>query len=357
MARALALARTGWYSCRPNPRVGCVLVRDGEIVAEGSHLRAGEAHAERHALARAGAAARGATCYVTLEPCCHHGRTPPCTEALLAAGVARVVYARRDPNPAVAGGGAAMLRAAGVPVDGGLLAAVAANLNPGYESRMCRGRPWVRLKIAMSLDGKAALASGASQWLTGPEARADVQRLRAEAGAVLTGIGTVLADDPALTVRDARFDPPDQPLRIVLDSQLRMPLQAKMLGLPGRTLIGTTSAEPQRRAALEARGAEVHQLAAADGKVDPVALLTLLGTRQINDVLVEAGPTLAARLLELRLVDELVLYVAPRLLGAGAREALPVGGITDLLSTPWLEIVDDRRIGCDWRLLARPTED
>lgn len=354
MARAIALARAGWYSCRPNPRVGCVLVRDGQIVGEGAHLRTGAAHAERNALAVAGAAARGATCYVTLEPCCHHGRTPPCTAALIDAGVTRVVYALRDPNPDVCDHGAEALRAAGIEVEAGLMAATAAQLNPGFVQRMVAGRPRVRVKVAMSLDGKSALASGASQWLTGAPARADVQRLRAESGAVLTGIGTVLADDPSLTVRDARFDPPEPPLRVVLDSRLRTPPGARMLGLPGRTLLCTGAATvADVRESLEQRGAEVRVVTAIDGRPDPASVLALLAEREINDLLVEAGPTLTAHLLERRLVDELILYIAPRLLGAGARDALPLAGIADLESTPWLEIVDDRMVGRDRRLTMR----
>jgi diaminohydroxyphosphoribosylaminopyrimidine deaminase/5-amino-6-(5-phosphoribosylamino)uracil reductase len=354
MARALVLARQGWYSCRPNPRVGCVLVRDGQIIGEGAHLRTGAAHAERHALAQAGAAARGATCYVTLEPCAHHGRTPPCTAALIAAGVARLVYAQRDPNPLVAGRGTALLAEAGSVVEGGLLETAAAALNPGFISRMSIGRPRIRCKIAMSLDGKVALASGASQWITGAAARADGQRLRAESGAIVTGIGTVLADDPALTVRDARFDPPEQPLRVVFDSKLRMPPSANLIKQPGRTLVCTAVNDPERSRELEAQGAEVRQFAGPAGRVDPAAVFALLGKREVNDVLVEAGPELTARLVQLKLVDEIVLYIAPRLLGAGARDALPLAGIGDLLSTPWLEIVEDRRIGRDRRLVARP---
>lgn len=332
-----------------------MLVQDGRIVGEGAHLRAGTAHAERHALEQAGAAARGATCYVTLEPCAHHGRTPPCTDALIAAGVARVVYAQRDPNPLVAGRGAAILEDAGITVEAGLLETAAAALNPGFTARMNTGRPRIRCKIAMSLDGKMALASGASQWITDAPARADGQRLRAESGAIVTGIGTVLADDPALTVRDPRFSVPDQPLRVVFDSELRLPAAANLLKQPGRTIICTAVAEASRRQELETRGTEVRQFSGVDGRVDPAAVFAWLGTLEVNDVLVEAGPTLTARLLELRLIDEIVLYVAPRLLGAGARDALPISGIADLLSTPWLEIVEDRQVGRDRRLVMRPT--
>lgn len=241
MARALTLARRGLYSVDPNPRVGCVLVREGAIVGEGWHERAGEAHAEVIALAAAGRQARGATVYVTLEPCCHYGRTPPCTEALLQAGVARVAAAMRDPNPQVAGQGLAILREAGVAVDCGLLEAEARALNPGFIQRMTQGRPFVRLKLAMSLDGRTALASGESQWLTGEAARQDVQRLRARSSVILTGIGTVLADDPGLNVRLPEVS--RQPLRVILDSDLRTPPTARTLQLPGSVLIFTAVAD------------------------------------------------------------------------------------------------------------------
>src|SRR6056297_2282103 len=283
MARALRLAERGRYTTAPNPRVGCVLVRGGAVVGEGWHERAGGPHAEIVALAAAGAAARGATAYVSLEPCCHHGRTGPCTEALIEAGVARVVYGADDPNPRVAGEGAARLRAAGIDVAGGLLAAQSERLNAGFLLRMRHGRPRVTLKIASSLDGATAMASGESRWITGDAARRDVQRLRAASGAILTGIGTVLADDPRLTVRGEAFGAaPRQPLRVVLDSRLRTPADAKVLAGTG-------------------------------------AVLALLAQREINDVLVEAGPELCGAFLAAGLVDELVIYLAPHIMGSETR--------------------------------------
>ena len=254
MARALELARRGLYTTDPNPRVGCVIAKDGKIVGEGFHARAGEPHAEINALRAAGAAARGATVYLTLEPCCHHGKTPPCTEALIAAGVARVVAAMQDPNPRVAGQGFAELKQAGIGNASGLMQSEAEVLNPGFISRMQRGRPFVRVKLAASLDGRTALANGESKWITGEPARADVQHWRARSSAILTGIGTVLADDPSLNVR--AFDVGRQPLRVVLDSQLQMSPKAKMLALPGATLVVTASNDAARAEALRQAGAD-----------------------------------------------------------------------------------------------------
>jgi diaminohydroxyphosphoribosylaminopyrimidine deaminase/5-amino-6-(5-phosphoribosylamino)uracil reductase len=353
MARALELARQGLYTTHPNPRVGCVITRDGKVVAEGWHARAGEAHAEIAALDLAGDLARGATAYVTLEPCCHHGRTPPCSDALIAAGVSRVVAAMQDPNPRVAGGGLAALRTAGIETLCGVRADEAQALNRGFISRMRRGRPWVRVKLAMSLDGRIAAANGESRWITGEAAREDVHRLRAEAGAVLTGIGTVLADDPSLTVRlpgEWR-----QPLRIVLDTQLRMQELAKMLALPGRTLILT--AEPEGSIswkALKRAGAELRHLPAVGGHLPLVEVMALLGREQVNEVLVEAGPTLAGALLQAGLMDELIVYMAPCLLGDGARGMLRLPGLSTLTQRMPLHIEDIRALGQDWRIMARP---
>lgn len=354
MARALELAARGLHTTDPNPRVGCVIVRDGEVVGEGWHARAGEAHAEINALAQAGARARGADVYLTLEPCSHQGRTPPCADALIAAGVRRVVAAMQDPNPRVDGSGLARLRAAGIACAVGLLEQQARGLNPGFVSRAQRGRPLVRVKMAASLDGRTALAGGESRWITGEAARADVQRLRARSSAILTGIGTVLADDPALTVR--ALDIGRQPLRVVVDTGLRTPPTAKLLRPPGRALIATASDDSHRTRALADAGAEVVRLAQAYGGVDLERLMALLAEREINEVLVEAGPQLAGPLLAQGLVDELVLYFAPAFLGDDARGMFHLPGIAALADRKELEIVDVRAVGADWRITAKVRE-
>lgn len=353
MARALGLARRGLYTTDPNPRVGCVIVRGGIVVGEGWHARAGGPHAEIHALEGAGGRARGADVYLTLEPCAHHGKTPPCVDALIAAGVGRVIAGMRDPNPRVDGGGFAALDRAGIAWSVGLLEEQARALNPGFVQRMTRGRPFVRVKLAASLDGRTALATGESRWITGEAARADVQRLRARSSAVLTGIGTVLADDPALTVR--AFDIGRQPIRVVLDSRLRMSPQAQMLGLPGKTWVFAAAVEPQRRRALEQAGAEV-LVSATDpaGRIDLARVLGLLADREVNEVLVEAGGKLCGSLLETGLVDELVLYLAPHLLGDGGRGLFHLPGIARLSDRIALDITDVRAFGRDWRITARP---
>lgn len=355
MARALRLAEKGRYTTDPNPRVGCVLVRDGKVVGEGWHRRAGAPHAEIEALRAAGSAARGADCYVTLEPCCHHGRTPPCTEALIDAGVRRVVAAMEDPNPRVAGRGLARLRESGIETVCGVLADEAERLNRGFVSRHRRGRPWVTAKLAASLDGRTALASGESRWITSAEARADVHHLRAAASAILTGIGTVLADDPRL---DARLEGETvvQPLRVVVDSRLRMPPTARMLGLPGETLVAVCGDEAERRARLEAAGATVWQAPARDGRVDLAALLAELGRREINEVLVEAGPRLNGALAAAGLVDEWIVYLAPCLLGDGARGLFHLPGIDRMDRRIELAWVETRRVGPDLRLRLRPRD-
>jgi len=350
MARALRLAERGLTTTTPNPRVGCVLVKDGAVVGEGWHERAGEPHAEIHALNAACNLARGATAYVTLEPCSHHGRTPPCAEALIAAGVARVVAAMRDPNPQVAGQGLAQLNAAGIAVADGLLAHEARELNIGFVSRMERGRPWVRLKLAASLDGKTALNNGRSQWITGPEARRDGHAWRARACAILTGAGTVRDDDPRLTVRDVETF--RQPLRVVVDSHFETPPTARILE-GGHTLLAAASEDAARIAALRAAGAEVLVLPNPQGKVDLPRLLRLLAERGVNELHVEAGHKLNGSLLREGLVDELLLYFAPTLIGSG-REMFPLPEIDDLAGRRDLKIVDLRRVGGDIRILARP---
>jgi diaminohydroxyphosphoribosylaminopyrimidine deaminase/5-amino-6-(5-phosphoribosylamino)uracil reductase len=352
MARALQLARRGLYTTDPNPRVGCVLVQGGTVVGEGWHERAGEPHAEIHALAQAGAAARGATAYVTLEPCCHHGRTPPCSAALIEAGVARVVAAMQDPNPRVAGMGLAALAQAGIAVQEGVLAAAAERLNRGFVRRMRTGLPWVRIKLAMSLDGRTALASGESRWITGAAARADVQHLRARSSAILTGIGTVLADDPSLNVRlDAGTV--RQPLRVVLDSKLQLPPTARLLSLPGKTVVLAAEGDARRSAALTAESTSVVLLPMqADKRVSLDAVLRFLGEQECNEVHVEAGPTLCGALLQAGLVDELVIYLAPHLLGDTARGLFSLPGLDRMDQRIALEIADIRAVGADWRITA-----
>ncbi|MBS0376473.1 MAG: bifunctional diaminohydroxyphosphoribosylaminopyrimidine deaminase/5-amino-6-(5-phosphoribosylamino)uracil reductase RibD [Proteobacteria bacterium] len=354
MARALELAARGLYSTDPNPRVGCVVVQGGRVVGEGFHARAGEAHAEPLALAAAGAAATGATVYVTLEPCAHHGRTPPCVDALLAARVARVVYAVGDPNPRVAGGGGAALAARGVRVESGLLAAAAEALNPGFFSRHRRGRPWLRVKLGASLDGRTSLANGKSQWLTCEAARGDVQRLRARSSAILTGVASVLRDDARLTVRDPSLELRGRaPLRIVLDPGLALAPTARLLAEPGPVLVLAGSERPEAAAALRARGAEVlvHPAVAAR---DLGALLTELAARDLNEVLVEAGPRLAGAFIETGLVDEFVLYLAPHMLGHDAAPLAMLPMLDDLGDRWEFRYADVRQVGSDLRLTLAP---
>jgi diaminohydroxyphosphoribosylaminopyrimidine deaminase/5-amino-6-(5-phosphoribosylamino)uracil reductase len=357
MSRALQLAERGLYSTAPNPRVGCVLVKDGQIIGEGWHEKAGQPHAEVNALADAAArpgtggstAAAGATAYVTLEPCSHHGRTPPCADTLIGARVARVVAAMQDPNPLVAGQGLAKLAAAGIAVDCGLMEEAARELNIGFISRMTRGRPWLRLKVAMSLDGKTALTNGVSQWITGPEARRDGHAWRARACAILTGSGTVRDDDPRLNVRE--IDTPRQPRPVVVDSRLDTPPTAQLLA--GHPLIATVRHDPARSAALEAQGAEVLVVPHVDGKVDLNALLMELGSRGINEVHVEGGAGLNGALLERGLVDELLIYQAPVLLGDKARGMAELPMLADLAGARRLKVLDRRMLGVDQRILAR----
>ncbi|WP_153132161.1 bifunctional diaminohydroxyphosphoribosylaminopyrimidine deaminase/5-amino-6-(5-phosphoribosylamino)uracil reductase RibD [Dechloromonas hortensis] len=351
MARALQLAERGLWTTSPNPRVGCVLVRDGRVVGEGWHEKAGEPHAEVHALRAAGEQARGATAYVTLEPCSHHGRTPPCAEALIAAGVARVVAAMTDPNPLVAGQGLAMLQAAGIETASGLLENEARELNIGFVSRMTRGRPWLRLKTAASLDGKTALNNGVSQWITGPDARRDGHAWRARACAILTGIGTVRDDDPQLLVRDVETT--RQPLRVVVDSRLETPLTARVLQ-GGPVLIAGAVDNAEKAALLRSTGAEVLILPNAAGKVELKALLEALARRGINEVHAEAGFKLNGSLLREGLVDELLLYLAPCLIGHEASGLFNLPALTTLDGKHPLQIRDLRQVGADIRVIARP---
>ncbi|HEY3430934.1 MAG TPA: bifunctional diaminohydroxyphosphoribosylaminopyrimidine deaminase/5-amino-6-(5-phosphoribosylamino)uracil reductase RibD [Rhodocyclaceae bacterium] len=350
MARALRLAALGLNTTTPNPRVGCVIVRDGVIVGEGWHAKAGEPHAEVHALLAAGDKAKGATAYVTLEPCSHFGRTPPCADGLIAAGVSRVAAAMTDPNPQVAGRGLEKLRAAGIAVASGLMQAQAEELNVGFISRMTRGRPWLRLKVAASLDGKTALNNGVSQWITGPDARRDGHRWRARSCAMLTGIGTVRDDDPQLTVRDIPVT--RQPLRVVVDSRLETPLNARILE-GGNVLIAAAVQDEKRIAALQQRGAEVLVLPNGQDKVDLPRLLAELGTRGINEIMVEAGFKLNGSLLREGCVDELIIYQAPVLLGDKARGMFDLAELSDLSRKQVLHITDRRLLGQDQRMLAR----
>ena len=350
MAQALRLAQRGLNTTTPNPRVGCVIVSAGKVVGEGWHERAGEPHAEVRALAAAGALAKGATAYVTLEPCSHYGRTPPCADALIAAGLSRVVAAMSDPNPQVAGQGLDKLRAAGIETAVGLLEAEARELNIGFVSRMTRGRPWVRLKTAISLDGKTALNNGVSQWITGPDARRDAHAWRARSCAMLTGVGTVREDDPSLTVREVPAT--RQPIRVVVDSTLEIPLTAKILE-GGNVLIACAIDDKTKTALLENIGAQVLVLPDARGKVDLPALLAEFGRRGINEVMVEAGAKLNASLLREKCVDELLIYQAPVLLGDKARGLFDMPELTSLSGKRELAMLDRRMIGSDTRLIAR----
>lgn len=373
MARALILAKRGQYTCMPNPVVGCVIAKNGIIVGEGWHHKVGGPHAEVNALARAGEKSRGATAYVTLEPCSHYGRTPPCVTALITAGITRVVYGMTDPNPKVYGQGLNILQQAGLVVEGPLFSAQSQPLIQGFVKRQQQGMPKVTVKLAMSLDGRTAMASGESQWITGIAARQDVQRLRARSCAIVTGVGTVLHDDPSLTVRaselglDGRANPIEiaarQPLRVVIDSQLRTPREAKVLKpklaentglstdtknfIQGATLIVTANNE------LQCERAETICLAASTGQVDLSSVLALLAKRECNNVLVEAGAKLAGAFFQAGLVDEFMLYMAPKLLGSSARPllSLPLNNMDQQIE---LAITDIRRIGEDIRITATP---
>lgn len=360
LARAFELARLGRFTTAPNPNVGCVIVRDGQIVGEGYHLRAGEPHAEVHALRMAGELARGATAYVTLEPCSHHGRTPPCADALAAAGVRRVVAAMQDPNPQVAGRGLYRLQQAGIEVRHGLMLAEAEAINPGFLKRMRTGFPYVQLKIGASLDGRTAMASGESQWITSPQARQDVQRLRAQSAAILSTSATVLADDPSLTVRWSELNAESQalldeqqlrqPVRVIIDSQNRVTPQHRLIEQPGETWLMRHQPDQQ------SWPADVTQIAVPlrEQQLDLVAMMMLLGQRQINSVWVEAGATLAGALLQAGLVDELIVYLAPKLLGHEGRGLCQLPGLSQLADAPAFRFSDVRQVGDDLRLTLTP---
>ena len=362
MAKALELARLGLNTADPNPRVGCVLVKDGECVGSGWHRRAGDLHAEANALRDAGERARGATCYVTLEPCAHAGRTGPCVDALLAAGVARVVYAGQDPNALVSGAGARRLKESGVAVENGLLEAEARELNPGFFSRWERGRPWLRVKLAASLDGRTALANGISQWITSSEARQDGHALRARSSAILTGAGTVLADDPRLDVRRDDLGDIEPPARVVLDSRLRTPAEARLFSRPGGVYVLHCAADGEhsraRIEALRAVGAEVLKLpAGADGRVALPAAMGLLAELEFNEVQVEAGAELCGALLREELIDEVILYTAPVLLGDGAAGLFRLKPLQDMAERPSFQVREMARVGPDLRLVLAPRRD
>ena len=353
MRRALDLARRGLWSTDPNPRVGCVIARGDVIVGEGWHEVAGQAHAEVMALRAAGEQARGATAYVTLEPCAHTGRTPPCTQGLIAAGVSRVVFAARDPDPRVNGAGAGQLRAAGIATESGLLANEARSLNPGFFKRNESGMPWVRVKLGASMDGRTALANGESRWITGKQARHDAQNFRARSSAVLTGIGTILADDPALNVR---LDGAErQPLRVILDSTLRAPKNARVFHRDGPSCIFTAVADSSRYRDYETLGAQVVRVdQAASGGLDLHQVLAQLAARHCNEIWVEAGAHLAGSFVHAGLVDELIVYVAPALLGADARPLVQLPLIERLQDRVQLRFVETVGIGDDLRITAVP---
>jgi len=360
MARALQLAERGLYTTEPNPRVGCVLVRDGQIIGEGWHRRAGEGHAEIEALASVKGSVDGATAYVTLEPCSHQGKTGPCCDALIKAGVSRVVAAMQDPNPLVAGRGFKRMQEAGVEVAFGVLQEQARALNPGFTKRMETGLPYVRIKLAMSVDGRTAMDSGESQWITGPAARSDVQKLRARSSAVVTGVGTVLHDDPSMTVRaeqlgltSCKYVSADdvvsrQPLRVVLDSEFKTPATANIVNLPGSTWVVGAQELPSQNIG----NAELKSLPGDDGKIDLQALLKMLAKAECNEVLVEAGAVLSGAFLQAGLVDELVIYMAPKLLGSAARPLMALPSMDKMADQVNLEICDVRSVGDDWRINA-----
>ena len=360
MAKAINLAQRGWYSTHPNPRVGCILVRDGQILAQGWHKIAGQGHAEINALAnlKTGVSARGATAYVTLEPCSHFGKTPPCTNALIEAGVKRVVAAMVDPNPLVAGNGMSRLQEHGIEIRTGVLEQQARALNPGFIQRMVAQRPRIRCKMAMSLDGRTAMANGESQWITSADAREDVQRLRAESSAVLTGIGTVLADNPSMNVRSEKYSNAErQPERVILDTHLKMPGTAKMLSLPGQTVLLTAvSPQQEKIQELQNQGAHIQYLNtdeyAGQLHLSLHEVVSIMAQRQYNDVLLEAGATLSGAMLKAAYVDELIIYMAPHLMGSDARGLFNLPGLQHMSERIHCDIQDIRAVGKDYRITA-----
>ena len=362
MARALELARRGIYTTMPNPCVGCVIVNDqGNIVGEGWHERAGEAHAEVHALRMAGDKAKGATAYVTLEPCSYYGRTPPCADGLIRAEIRRVVAATLDNNPEVAGRGMSKLTEAGIQTNYGLMSAEAEQLNRGFFKRMGVGRPFVTAKLAMSLDGRTAMSSGESQWITGSDARGEVQKLRAQSCAIITGIGSILHDDSSLTVRASELNLPNaeqlcqrQPLRVVLDSKLETPVTAKVINGAGKCLIvATGDACLERKLQLEQAGADVLIQPHNRGQVDLFSLLQELGRRECNNVLLETGAILAGSMMAEGLIDELILFMAPVLMGSNARPLMNLPLLT-MSEKKVMDIIDIRAVGADWKITVKP---
>jgi len=357
MSLALQLAAQGLYTTQPNPRVGCVIVKNGEIIGRGAHLKAGEPHAEVFALREAGESARGAVAYVTLEPCNHHGRTPPCTNSLIKAGVSRVVAAMQDPNPLVSGLGLQTLHLAGIEVASGLMEKEAKALNPGFISIMTRGRPYVRSKIAASLDGKTALSNGHSQWITSPAARLDVQHWRAQSSAIVTGIGTVLADNPNMNVRLDNVS--RQPARVIVDSRLQIPPDCKMLeaeAMKQSPLIVAYASDPQLKTTiLTAKGVQLLHLPDSTNKVDLHQLLTALAKLDVTEVLLETGQGLNGAMLQSNLIDEFIFYYAPKLMGTDAQGMFAMSTLTAMSEAVDLQLLDVRQIGPDIRIRAIPT--
>ena len=352
MSHALKLAEKGLYSTHPNPRVGCVVVKDDAVVGEGWHERAGLPHAEILALREAGNAARGASVYVNLEPCCHQGRTPPCTGFLIDAGIKRVVAAMEDPNPQVSGGGIQNLRSVGIDVDVGVQRQAAEKLNRGFVQRMKAGRPWVTVKVAASIDGRTATRSGESKWITNELSRRDVHHWRARSSVILTGSGTVRADNPTLTVRHVSTE--RQPMRVVVDSRFSTPSDARVVTAPGQVLIATANADCAQPKDVDAEGTEVVYVPSADNNVDLVALMDHLSQREINEVLVEAGPTLSGAMMHAGLVDEVLIYTAPCLLGVGGRGMFDLKGLNSLADRSQFNITDIRQFGGDLRITLKP---
>lgn len=351
MSTALRLAERGLYSTTPNPRVGCVIVRNEQIIGSGWHERAGQPHAEINALNIAGEAARGATAYVTLEPCGHYGRTPPCANALIDAGVAKVVIAMEDPNPLMSGRGYVLLQQAGITVQTGLLQAQAHALNVGFASRMLYKKPWIRLKVAASLDGKTALNNGTSQWITGEAARRDGHRWRARSCAIMTGMGTIKSDNPQLTVRHIQTS--RQPKKVVVDGHLTIPLEAKLLQSEDVIIFTANTERQEKKSALSKLGARVVVLPNAEGSVDLEKMMTMLADFEMNEILVEAGSGLNGALVNAGLVDEMIIYLAPHLLGENAQGMIRLPEIASLEYKKTLAIQDLRMVGQDIRIIAR----